>query len=161
MIDRLLHDGYMDAVADALKAAGIEADDCWTDIDFGHQLDGTLAYEAGRRLHSGAWPYGVLVKWNQHDGWQYAAVRRGGAPEHGRELTAELIPPPAVVAEAVRSLVAGRLDQIPVRWDREGHPAWEHGDAFADALDEWNAEHAAEIGSDYTGIRPQEKPALS
>ncbi|WP_432034608.1 hypothetical protein [Streptomyces antibioticus] len=143
MTDHLLHDDYMDAVASALDAAGLTADDGWTEVLHGHQLEGVQTYEANERLHSGAWPYGVVVTWNQHDGWQYAAVRRGGAPEQGRELIADLTPPPAVVAEAVSSLVAGRLDQIPTRWDREVHPGWEHAEAFADALDEWNTDHAA------------------
>jgi hypothetical protein len=69
----LPHDDYMQAVADALTAAGIAPARWWASEDDSgagtDRLDGVFQWHHGV-ANLEHWPHGVYLSWDQYDGWR-------------------------------------------------------------------------------------------
>lgn len=136
----LPHDPYMDAVDQALTAAGIGASDGWSSAGDDYDRDGALLlsalwlWETGNpALNADELPHGLLVHWNSEAGWEYASFLVDGRNEASlRQTFLDVWAAPELAVETVRELLAGKK---PTRRDGE----WEHADAGKAAVNAWRA----------------------
>lgn len=157
MTAALPHDPYATAVIEALAAVGLGPDDAWTQAAADPaQLEIFLQFGDCRSINPpstsaavsrSSWPHGLVVAWNQYDGWQYCDVGGKGA---ARELISDLLPPPAAVVAALQLLLPRRTTELPLRWDPEA--TWQRGHVMPlqtrqllydvrAAVDAWTASH--------------------
>lgn len=136
----LPHDPYMDAVDQALTAAGIGASDGWSSTGDDYDRDGALLpsavflWEAGNpALNAHELPDGLLLHWNCEAGWEYAPLNADGSNEAPlRHTFLDVWAAPELAVATVRELLAG---EKPTRRDGE----WEHADASKAAVAAWRA----------------------
>ncbi|MFH8867117.1 hypothetical protein [Streptomyces griseus] len=148
MTTALPHDPYINAVIDALTAAGLEPDNWWTSdaetdpYDTGDNagcttmLNAVIAWDDTRIDDDDETGQdGLLLFWDHPaEQWQYARPRSEGGntmPEFLPKLG--LYSDPGAVASTVRALLADEV--LP-----EGHaPYWHPADAVRVAVKEWAA----------------------
>ena len=136
MTDRTLpQDPYIEAVGDALTAAGMEpTDHSWTSDS---ETRGTYRYLSAvltldpsgtvgkwpEDIPDGAaWPYGLLLLWEWHTGreadqgepdrgptWQFAKLKHDGSNEYPTDLPVLGYASPAAVVDAARKVIAHEI----------------------------------------------------
>lgn len=143
----LPHDPYINAVHDALEAAGLEPDDSWTSdaevdrYDTGPDAGCTTMLDAHLvwTMHTGGHSHGIHLVWEHPaEQWQWAPRRADGVLVHDPEFLPNLgrWSDPSAVVDTVRELLAGR--PLP-----EGHaPYWHPADKVRRAVDAWAAEES-------------------
>ncbi|MFF7901217.1 hypothetical protein ACFZCV_20830 [Streptomyces sp. NPDC007920] len=131
----LPHDPYIEAVTEALTAAGLApTDHSWTDDN---ETRGTYFYlnavltldpsgtvrGTDEDIPSGAaWPHGLILTWEWHSGreadqgepergpvWQFAALKSDGSNEYPTDLPVYGYASPAAVVEAARKVIAREI----------------------------------------------------
>lgn len=125
----LPHDGYIEAVYDALAAIGVAVKDPTTTTPGGEQLDGVISFD---RVDSQfrtptAWPNGAYLGWDQHAGWSLCTE---GANRDLYPLNLDVCADPAAVATRAHS----ELWDEPTSWVDE---AWDGADALRSAVEAW------------------------
>ncbi|TVL89723.1 DUF6292 family protein [Streptomyces sp. SAJ15] len=133
----LPHDDYITAVADALDGYGITVADGGTSEN-DDLLDGWITF-APSSVNADAWPHGVILGWDQRNGW--TLIEQGG----GRNV--DPLDPTAVctftspqqVAFPVANALRGRMASGPSTndgtWTWDPRPleaavaAWEKGES--------------------------------
>lgn len=136
----LPHDPYMDAVDNALTAAGIGASDGWSSGGDEYDEDGTqllsavfLWEEGNTALDTDELPHGLVLRWTSEAGWEYAPLLSDGGNETPvRHTFLDVWAAPELAVETVRELLAGGK---PTRRDGE----WEHAAAGKAAVTAWRA----------------------
>jgi hypothetical protein len=125
------HVDYMSAVADALTAAGLAPDSWHAEDNGGGRLDGVFKWNKSNPLTPLAeFPQGVVISWEQYNGWEYAPVNPDRFLGNFRELVGAMYADPSAVVTAARLLLAGNLDKLPVK----NAPNWDGTDALYDAV---------------------------
>ncbi|MFF9215576.1 hypothetical protein [Streptomyces viridosporus] len=133
MTDHLLpHDSYIEAVGDALTAAGLEpTDHSWTSDSETRgtyrYLNAVLTLDPSGTIASGdndaaEWPHGLLLIWEWHTGreadqgepergpvWQFAALKDDGSNEYPTDLPVYGYADPVAVVEATRKVIRGDI----------------------------------------------------
>jgi hypothetical protein len=150
----LPHDDYINAVCDALTAAGLEPADSWTsDAETRGiycYLNAVLTLDPDTSgLNAERWPNGLILTWEWHTGiedgepergavWEWAELRDNhGGNEEPQPLTAESYASPEYVVESVRALIEHRNQSSPAaRWDR--------ADELHAAVEAWGTDEGAE-----------------
>jgi hypothetical protein len=147
----LPHDPYIEAVVDALTAAGLEPTTAETrdteenrfDPDgCGTELDALLVWDGDAPgLDTDVHEDGIVLLWEHPaEQWQWAPRKRHGELEWAPEFLPKLgrWSDPAAVVATVRALLAGQ--PVP-----EGHaPYWHLADAVRRAVDSWATDEAKE-----------------
>ncbi|MFJ6730018.1 hypothetical protein ACIQPQ_34475 [Streptomyces sp. NPDC091281] len=143
----LPHDPYIQAVVDALTAAGLEPSEAYTsDSELDRYRDDDLfgiacmldAYLAWTDDHPAVdtrrHPYGIALIWDHPaEHWQWAARKHNGHLVQDPEFLPKLgrYSDPAAVVTTVRALLTG--EPLP-----EGHaPYWHPADGVRSAVDAW------------------------
>ncbi|GHD70479.1 hypothetical protein GCM10010317_077850 [Streptomyces mirabilis] len=152
----LPHDDYINAVCDALTAAGLEPADARTsDAETRGiycYLNAVLTLDPDTSgLDAERWPDGLILSWEWHTGieaadgepergpsWEWAPL----VDSHGQNgelnaLTAVGYASPAYVAESVRALIEHRNQAMPVE-------KWERADELHAACEAWGTDEGAE-----------------
>lgn len=147
MTKALPHDPYINAVIDALTAAGMEPDSYWTsdaeidpyatgaDAGCTTMLTAVIGWDDDTDDDSG----GLLLLWDHPAGqWQYARPRVEGGHTEPEFLPAlGRYSHPGSVVVTVGALLAG--DPVP-----EGYaPYWHEADAVRVAVDAWAADETS------------------
>ncbi len=145
----LPHDPYIEAVVDALTAAGLEPTAAWTsdsELDryrdddlygLACMLDACLTWEEDHpALNTAEYPHGIALIWDHPaEQWQWAARKDNGHFIRNPEFLPKLgrYSDPAAVVATVRALLAAQ--PLP-----EGHaPYWHPADSVRAAVDAWAA----------------------
>ncbi|MEU8728751.1 hypothetical protein AB0C68_05145 [Streptomyces tendae] len=147
----LPQDPYIEAIGDALTAAGLEpTDHSWTDdgetrgtycyLNAVITLDpsGTLASDDEDAIDGAAWPHGLLLLWEWHTGveadqgepergsfWQFAELKADGSNEYPSSLPVEGYASPAAVVEAARKVISREIGAG--HFFNGGVPSWDGG----------------------------------
>ncbi|SMF86390.1 hypothetical protein [Streptomyces sp. Amel2xC10] len=150
----LPHDPYIEAVVDALTAAGLEPTKAWTsdtELDryrdddlygLACMLDAYLTWEDDHpALNTEKYPQGIALIWDHPaEEWQWAARKDNGHLIQDPEFLPNLgrYSDPAAVVDTVRALLAGE----PLS---EGHaPYWHLAGSVRAAVDAWAAGETTE-----------------
>lgn len=149
MTAALPHDPYIEAVADALTAAGLEPTTVETSdaepnrydtSGLTTQLDALLVWDGDHlAIADAVAPDGIALIWEHPaEQWQWAPRKQHGELEHEPDFLPNLgrYSDPAAVVATVRALLAG--EPVP-----EGHaPYWHEADNVRRAVDAWAADDA-------------------
>lgn len=149
MARTLPHDKYIEHVADALGAAGMEIADGWTSDA---ETRGVYCYlnavitldPETSGLDEKRWPHGLIITWEWHTGlddsgdergpsWQWARLNADGSNWELEALTAEGYASPEYIVECIRALLEKRNAACAAA-------KWEHVDALNTACEEWGAD---------------------
>jgi hypothetical protein len=174
----LPHDSYIEAIGDALTAAGLEpTDHSWTDdcetrgrycyLNAVITLDPSGTIAADEQPDGGAdWPHGLLLIWEWHTGieaeygepdrgpvWQFAELKDDGSNEYPTGLPVYGYASPAAVVEAARKVIAREIgagfNGGAAKWDGGIiGDSWEHADELDAACEAWGK---AEVTEDASG----------
>jgi hypothetical protein len=135
MTTQLPHDDYIEAIGEALTAAGLEpTDHSWTEdcetrgtycyLSAVITLDpsGTIASGDEDARDGAAWPHGLLLLWEWHTGieadqgepdrgpvWQFAELKHDGSSEYPTDLPVLGYASPAAIVEAARKVIAREI----------------------------------------------------
>jgi hypothetical protein len=146
----LPHDPYIEAVTEALTAAGLEpTDHSWTDdcetrgtycyLNAVITLDPSGTIAADEQPDGGAaWPHGLLLIWEWHTGieeeqgepergpsWQFAELKADGSSQYPTGLPVYGYASPAAVVEATRKVIAREIKPNP--FSMFGAAIWDGG----------------------------------
>ncbi|MGJ5898580.1 hypothetical protein ACSCBZ_42580 [Streptomyces niveiscabiei] len=149
MISELPHDPYMEAVVEALAAAGIEPDARTSDAEIDRHddgpdagctrvLDAFLVWDACTPgLNTDSHEYGIALLWEHSaDQWTWAPLREDGVLEYVPEsLPLHRWADPAAVVDVVRVLLAG----LPAP-AAEDPRLWLHYVSASEAVAAWSTE---------------------
>lgn len=136
----LPHDPYMDAVDQALTAAGIGVSDGWTTDGDAYDDQGAAIPSAvflwdpnHPAVDAAEFPHGIAVFWNPVAGWEAARRAPFGANETPHPLVPDMWAKPEHVVTAVGEFLA------LVEEESELYGEWEHADAGKAAVAAWRA----------------------
>lgn len=148
----LPHDSYIDAVVDALHAAGFDPESKWTSeaetAGLHCYLSGVIELSAHSGIDTDRLRHGLLLRWEWHTGieaadgepengpvWLWAKKRADGSDEPA-VLTAEGYASPDTIVDLARNLDG---HAVPVTVTR-----WEHADTLDAACEAWGAKEAGQ-----------------
>lgn len=119
--------GYLDAVLMALPGQQPDRQDEYDEFEYPGD---NVTYTGFRLVWNGpdAWPYGVVVTWDEHAGWQFFEPDQGVEP-YG--LVDEVVPYPELVAATITRLLKVGPDGLPMT----GATRWRDADALLASLD--------------------------
>ena len=125
----LPHDGYLQAVHDALGALGIEPDRSWAESPDGEQLDAVAELRSNPAIRA-EWDGGVYLGWDQHSGWSLVDE---GTNRTLHPLGLGVYANPAAVARRAYTILFG-AGSTPV------DEAWDGAQALQAAVEAWERE---------------------
>lgn len=100
------HQPYINRVTEAMSPSDWWTSSAETAPDGEHiTLSAVLNWD--HEVAPDLYPYGLLLCWSLHTGWQWAPNRKDGSNEWPEDLPLPLWARPADVAVAVRALLAG------------------------------------------------------
>lgn len=135
----LPQDPYIEAIGDALTAAGLAPTDytftedsetrgtyCYLNAVITLDPSGTLASDDEDARDEAAWPHGLLLLWEWHTGieadqgepergpsWQFAALRSDGSNEYPTDLPVLGYASPTAIVEAAQKVIAHKIKPNP------------------------------------------------
>ncbi|PZT70173.1 hypothetical protein DN402_31640 [Streptomyces sp. SW4] len=143
----LPHDPYIEAVTDALTAAGLEPTEQWTDdgetkgvychLNAVITLDPSGTTDLAREdIPVGTpWRHGLLLLWEWHTGaeegwekgplWEFAELKSDGSCEYPTSLPVHGYASPAAIVEAARKVISREIG--PGHFHNGGVPRWDGG----------------------------------
>jgi hypothetical protein len=157
----LPHDPYMDAVVDALAAAGLNVTDSWTSDAETHGVYCYLNAVITLTPDDIEWPHGLLLMWAWHTGledggpergpsWEFAGLNADGSNEYPTDLPVDGYAAPEAVVEAARKVVAveigagGFHNFGQPKWDGGLiGGTWEHAGELTAACEAWASDETA------------------
>lgn len=162
----LPHDDYIEAVTEALTAAGIttadiRTDDCETRGTYCY-LNAVIELDLFHTSHAGAWPHGLILVWEWHTGvedgepergpqWLFAELKDDGSNAYPSSLPAYGYASPAAIVEATRKVISREIKPNPysmfgeVLWDGGViGDSWERHTELDTACEAWGTDEAKE-----------------
>lgn len=130
------HFPYLDDILHCLTSAeqpDWQMEEDQVEVDGETVVGVVLSWTKSSALNTEQWPDGVIVCWNEREGWQYAASRPDGGNEHPDDLIWETVPEPVAVAAAIRQLLTDGPESLPVK----DAPRWAGADEMMANLENY------------------------